>query len=245
MRALGAVPLLLLFALPLHAWTPAGDAKIARKATALAPPDLRMLIEQFDGDFRAGLDRAQSEEGAATHRYRLADREGKLREKIVAETNTIVSMIRKGDSMRSVVERLGGLAHFVADANNPFQVGAIDPAIRSSQGDYERFFENRLTKFPTVFYGLDASFRLTPYLDRTLTRTASFAPLLNEEYTRDGVRRTSADFDDRSTAFGVASVCYSRSVTDLVNLYFHIWREAGGDVRAERVLRGGNLGSLP
>lgn len=244
MRARFALPLLLLFALPLHAWTPAGDSKIARKAAALAPPDMRLLIEEFDGDFRAGLERAQAEEGGITHRYGVADRDGKLREKIVAETNTIVSMIRKGDSMRSVVERLGGLAHFVADANNPFNVGAIDPAIRSSQTDYERFFENRLTRFPTVFYGLDPAFRLTPYLDRTFTRTAKFAPLLNEEYTRGGVRRSSSEFDDRSTAFGVASVCYSRAVTDLVNLYFHIWREAGGDVRAERVLRGGNLGSI-
>ena len=62
-----------------------------------------------------------------------------------------------------------------------------------------------------------------------------------EEYFRHGQRRTSAEFDDRSTAFGIASVCYSRAVTDLVNLYYFVWRQAGGDVRSASLMRGSNL----
>jgi hypothetical protein len=58
-----------------------------------------------------------------------------------------------------------------------------------------------------------------------------------EEYFRFGTRRTATDFDDRSTAFGVASLCYSHAVSDAVNLYYYIWREAGGDVRAASALR--------
>jgi hypothetical protein len=58
------------------------------------------------------------------------------------------------------------------------------------------------------------------------------------EYARGG---NAAVFDDRSTAFGVASVSYSRAVTDLVNIYYYIWKEAGGDVRSAAVMRGGNL----
>ena len=65
--------------------------------------------------------------------------------------------------------------------------------------------------------------------------------LKREEYFRGGVTHTSAEFDDRSTAFGVASVCYSHAVTDLVNLYYYIWREAGGDVRSATAMRTGNL----
>ena len=44
-------------------------------------------------------------------------------------------------------------------------------------------------------------------------------------------RGNSATFDDRSTAFGVASVCYSHAVTDVANLQVFIWKEAGGSVR--------------
>ena len=44
-----------------------------------------------------------------------------------------------------------------------------------------------------------------------------------------------------ATAFGVASISYSRAVTDVVNLYYFIWKEAGGDVRSAAVMRDGNL----
>jgi len=60
---------------------------------------------------------------------------------------------------------------------------------------------------------------------------------MTEEYFPGGEQQTSATFDDRSTAFGVASVSYSHAVTDIVNLYFYIWREAGGDVRGSRSLQ--------
>jgi hypothetical protein len=240
MRRLGIV-LLLLFPLTAYAWTPASDEKIAMKGAALAPPDLRMLIEKFGTEYKEGLARAQADEGTESHRYFVLSREGHLRERIERETRGTVEAIRKGEPMPAVVERLGGLVHLVADANNPFHVANDDPRLSTSQNDFEQYFERRLAQFPTVFYGLDPQFRLTPYLDRTFARSARFYPLVAGEYFRDGERRTSAMFDDRSTAFGVASISYSRAVTDVVNLYYFIWKEAGGDVRSAAVMRDGNL----
>jgi hypothetical protein len=240
MRRFGIV-LLLLFPLTATAWTRASDERIAIKGAALAPPDLRMLIERFENDYKQGLARAQSDEGTDSHHYFVVSREGRLRERIERETRSAVDAIRKGEPMSSVVERLGGLAHLVADANNPFHVANDDARLTASKNDFELYFERRLPKFPTVFYGLDPQFRLTSYLDRTFARSAKFYPLVASEYFRDGERRTSAAFDDRSTAFGVASISYSRAVTDVVNLYYFIWKEAGGDVRAAAVMRDGNL----
>jgi hypothetical protein len=240
MRRLGFV-LLVLFPLTAAAWTRASDERIAKKAAALAPPDLAMLLEKFEGDYKAGLVRAQSDEGSDIHHYFVLSRKGRLREGIERETRLATRMIRKGDPLNEVVQRLGILAHLVADANNPFHVANDDTRLGVSQNDFETYFERRLSKFPTVFYGLEPDFELTGFLDRTFTRSAKFYPLIAEEYFRGGTRRTSADFDDKSTAFGVASVSYSRAVTDLVNLYYYIWKEAGGDVRSAAVLRGGNL----
>ena len=223
------------------AWTRASDERIAMKAAQLAPTDLKLLIERFQSEYKQGLARAQSDEGSETHRYFPLSRSGKLRERIERETAQIVTAIRTRKPMSGVVERLGMLAHYVADANNPFHAANDDQRLEPSHDDFEQFFERRLARFPTVFYGLDPKFRMTEFLDRTFARSAGFYPLLSEEYFRYGTRRTSADFDDRSTAFGVASVSYSRAVTDLANLYFHIWREAGGDVRMAPALRGGNL----
>jgi hypothetical protein len=238
MRRLGIVLATLLFPLVALAWTRASDERIALKAAALAPPDLRMLLERFDAEYKDGLARAQSDEGSDLHHYFVLSRQGRLREGIERETRLAIQMIRKGSPMSEVVQRLGILAHLVSDANNPFHV-ANDAKTRSEfHDDFETYFERRLSKFPTVFYGLDPHFRLSTYLDQTLARSAKFYPLMQDEYQRAG---SSAGFDDRSTAFGVASISYSRAVTDLVNLYYYIWKEAGGDVRSAAVMRDGNL----
>jgi hypothetical protein len=238
MRRLGIVLALLLFPLTATAWTRASDERIASKAAALAPPDLRLLLEKFEGDYKEGLQRAQADEGSEAHHYFVLSHQGRLRDGIERETRLSIQMIRKGEPMSDVVQRLGILAHLVADANNPFHVANDAPRHSESQNDFETYFERRLSKFPTVFYGLDPQFRLPQFLDRTFARSAKFYPLMRGEYARGG---SAALFDDRSTAFGVASISYSRAVTDLVNLYYYIWKEAGGDVRSTVVLRHGNL----
>src|SRR6185295_17098980 len=116
---------------------------------------------------------------------------------------------RTNKPMSDVVFHLGVLAHYVADANNPFHVADTNPNLAARREDYERYFESRMTKFPTVFYGLETNFHLSTYLDNTFSRTAKFYPLIDEEYFRFGETHDSTEFDDRSTAFGVASVCYS------------------------------------
>jgi len=239
-RVLSAI-LLFAIASTAQAWTAAPDQRIAGKAAQLAPNDLRVIIERYNNEYQQGLMRAAADEGSDVHRYFVLSRSGRLRERIERQTANVVSMIRSGKPMSQVVFNLGALAHYVADANNPFHVADDDPRLEASQGDYERYFESSMTKFPTVFYGLDTNFQLSSYLDRTFERTAKLYPLIDEEYFRFGEAHDSAEFDDRSTAFGVASVCYSRAVTDAVNIYYYVWGRAGGDVRALPLLKGGNL----
>ena len=221
--------LLLLIPLTANAWTRTSDQQIGARAAQLAPRDLRMIIDRFHSQYTAGIDRAITEEGTDPHRTHLRDR-------IEKETATIVTLLRTRQPMQQVVFRLGMLAHLIGDANNPFHV-ATDQDLEASHVDFEHYFERRMERFPTVFYGLDPRFALPQYLDRTLHRTANFAPLMTEEYFRGGSRHTSMEFDDRSTAFGVAAVCYSHAITDVINIDYYIWREAGGDVRSAASMR--------
>lgn len=217
-----APALIFLIAVPVSAWTPNADRQIALRAARLAPPDLRTLLNRLQKPYLDGVARGLAEEGTDIHRAHL-------RQRIESETKAIVRLIRTGQPMTDVVTRLGLVAHLVGDANNPFHVDT-DAELEPSHADFEHYFEQRMMRFPTVFYGLDP--RVGPVLDRAFARTARMAPLMSEEYFRGGERRTSKDFDDRSTAFGVASICYSHAVTDLVNVYYSIWKEAGGDVRS-------------
>ena len=201
------------------AWTPPANTQIARKSLQYAPPDLRLLVEKFPAEYATGVE----ETGDTAN----------LRQQIETVAGGIIKMIRANQPMPLVVERLGLLARLVADANNPLK---LDRRLEPVSDDYESYFERKIVLFPTVFYGLDSHFRLGPYLDRTFARSRTFAPLVAEEYFGDGESHTSDEFDDRSTAFGVAAVSYSHAVTDVVNLYYYIWKEAGGDVRSARSL---------
>jgi hypothetical protein len=208
-----ALALLFLSAFPLHAWTRAGDLAIAEKSAELAPPDLRLIIERFHDDYVTGMERAAAGTPPAN-----------LRARIEAETNAVVKLIRANQPMSQVVQRLGILSHLVGDANNPVGFAEEDAETRQ---DFEAYFERRLPRFALVFYGIDRNFQLAPYLDGVFARSTKFMPLMDEEYGRG----TGAEFDDRSTAFGVASLSYSHAVTDTANLYYFIWKQAGGDVR--------------
>ena len=157
-RVLPAI-LLFLVSSSAFAWTRGGDERIARKAGQLAPPDLRILIERFEPEYKQGQARAQSDEGSESHRNYAQS--GRLRERIERETATAIAMIKSREPMSSVVEQLGVLSHFVADANNPFHTVNDDPNLEASHHDYEQYFERRLAKFPTVFYGLDRNFQLS------------------------------------------------------------------------------------
>ena len=232
-----------LFLLPVFvfAWTPAAEQRIAEKSAALAPPDLKLLLDKYATEYRQGLKAASADEGSEAHRFILMRHSGKLRHQIEQETATVIRMIRTRQPLSGAIEHLGRLVHYVSDANNPFHVSDQFPELTSKQHDFESYFERKLEKFPTVFYGLDWPFMPSGYVGSIFERTASFYPLVHEEYFRHGETQSSEHFDDRSTAFGVASVAYSHAVTDLVNLYYYIWKEAGGDVRTAAPMRSGNL----
>jgi hypothetical protein len=222
MKPLAVALLTLSIALPSTAWTRAADQRIAAKSAELAPLDLRLLIIKYNAEYLRGVDEALATEGTDIHRH-------KLRERIDFQTQSVVKMIRTNEPMSAVVLQLAVLAHLVGDANNPFHVSDDDA---EAQADFEQYFERRLVRFSPVFYGVDRNFIPSAYLDRMFARTTRFSPLMAEEYSRG----TGATFDDRSTAFGVASVCYSHAITDTVNFYYFIWKEAGGSVRPPRRL---------
>ena len=226
---------------PAAAWTPAAEKRIASKASQLAPPDMRLLIEKYPAEFQRGLEDAQRDEERDRHVFYMNRKHGQLPNQIQREVRAAISILRERRPVPQFVESLGRIAHLVGDANNPFRTSDADPRLAASQADFEAYLERRMTALPTIFYGLTEPFHLQTFIATGVTRSASYHPLLADEYFRGGQRRTSAAFDDRSTAFGIASLSYSHAVTDLVNIYYYVWKEVGGDVRSARAMRKGTL----
>src|SRR5436190_22335610 len=95
-----ALALLFLISINANAWTRASDQRIAKKAAALAPPDLRVIIEKFNPEYQSGLSRTIATD---------------VRTQIDAETKAAIHIVRANKPMSQLVEHLGVLAHLVAD----------------------------------------------------------------------------------------------------------------------------------
>ncbi len=233
---------LLLLAVPAaaFAWPTEAEVRIARKAATLAPPDLRLLLEKYESDYLRGVREAAQDAAESRHRERAVGRRGAIRTELNARVASALRAVRTRKPMRDLVYELGLTAHLVADANNPLRVGAdeLGPGI---EADYEAYFSRKLPRFPTVFYGLRDEGDVESVVSHAIARSRRFNALLEEEYHRDGRTRSAAEFDDRSTAFGIASISYSRAVSDLVNVFYAVWKEAGGDVRTAHIMKKGNL----
>ena len=236
-------------AAPAAAWTPATQATIAREAARLAPPDLARQIARHKSDYQAGVAAPFSDTDAGRHR-KNPDGEGSLDRVIAAEVEAAIADIRDHRPFADVVRRLGTVAHFVADANNPLATSGDDPEEGRYFADFLRYAESAEPRFPLIFYGawpgLSEPRDLDALLAETLRRGRTFYPTVGREYRRIDFGSGLARFDDRSSAFGVASVAWSHAVTDVALVLRYIWLRAGGaDERSGLATAGDRLLLIP
>jgi len=243
--ALALVAALALAAAPALAWTPEFQTALGREAARLAPPDLARQIESHEADFRAGVLAPFGDREPLRHVLN-PDGTGTLDRTLAEETERAVGMIRALAPFDQVVRQLGVVAHFVADAHNPLNGSDDDPREADFYADYLRYAESAEPRFPLVFYGFRARFdepRQVEALAReAVGRGRGLYPLLGREYRRIEFAAGARSFDDRSTAFGLTSVQFSRAASDIAEVLRYIWLRAGGaDPRTALPVRGGDL----
>jgi hypothetical protein len=115
--------------------------------------------------------------------------------------------------------------------------------------DFARYMESTEARLRPVFYGLrpelETAPSLAPLMQEALERSRRFYPMVGREYRRfaniDGRR----NFDDRSTAFGVAALAYSHAVTDVTEALRLIWLRSGGSDLRKIPRRGEILVQVP
>ncbi|MDX1583599.1 MAG: hypothetical protein R3338_08370 [Thermoanaerobaculia bacterium] len=240
---LGLILSFLYLAIPAGAWSPATEEAIARTAFRISPPHLVKLAEIHEGAFEQGMRDAARHEQERLAVHLGADR-GALERLLRREIDQAVQIMRERRPIEEFVYQLGVVAHLTADLNHPIHVGS-DERLDAKRIDYEQYLERRRARFPTVFYGIESPRTLDRVIRRARARSRTYEPLLRSEYFRGGASRWSRQFDDRSTAFAIASLSWSHSVSDLVNIYYEIWRQVGGDTGNASLLRPGLLKGGP
>ena len=231
------------------AWTPAMQVTIAREASRLAPGDLYRQIEKHRRVFEEGANAPFSDTDPGRH-MKNADGSGQLDRVIQEEVARAIALIQAHRPFEEVVRQLGIVSHYVADANNPLATSAADAEEGQYFIDFLRYAEKTEPKFPLVFYGvrpgLENRADVSPLLAETFRRGRELYPLVGREYRRIGFASGLGRFDDRSTAFGAASLSFSHAVTDVALVLRYIWLRAGGvDDRANLPAGGTRLVVVP
>lgn len=241
---------LLASVLPAAAWTPATQEVIAREAARLAPPDLARQIEKHERELLAGAG-APFQDGEPGRHFKNPDGTGSLDRVIAAEVAATVEAIQAHRPFAEIVRQLGMVSHYMADANNPLNASAADPLEDRYFADYLHYSESTLSRLPLIFYGLEPALEedrqgVEALVSRTLRRSRQLYPLLGQEYRRVSFLPGVEAFDDRSTAFGVASLAFNHAVNDVALVMRHVWLQAGGvDPRAGLPAVGQRLLVLP
>lgn len=251
--AVAGVALLALAALfaptPARAWTPKTQLTIAREGARLAPHDLYRQLLRHPQQLDEGA-LAPFEDGDPMRHAANPDGSGRLDTVIEEEVELAIRAIQEHMPFERVAYHLGVVAHYVADANNPLATSAGDAEEGRYFADYLRYLESAEPRLPVVFYGvypgLEERGSLAPLLDRTFARGRQLYPSVGREYRRIGWQSGIGRFDDRSTAFGVASLAFSHAVSDVGLVFRYIWlRAGGGDFRTGLPVRGAKALRLP
>lgn len=221
-------------------WTPAARERMVRDALKVAPPALLRIIARHPEALMDGLYRATEFEGQPHHRQDAATPGRGAAASLATVGAKAVDALDGHLPMRELVFYLGLAAHFASDLSDPV---LTDPDGRASRfaADYALYVERNLGRFPVVFYGYPSGAGPAPaaadpppveWLEGEGHSAAATArryfPHLDRAYLRSG--GSSASFDVRSIPFGVASLCYSRAVTNIARAWLHIWRAARGDL---------------
>ncbi len=229
------------------AWTPQSQQAIAETAARLAPPDLYRQIVRHRAALQQGVLQPFAERDPARHLPSAAG--GTLDQALTAAIDDAIRAIQAPRPFGEVVYRLGIVAHYLADANNPLAISDDDPEEGRYFADFFAYVESAEPRLAVVFYGFRPDFRrdgLQLLLRESGRRGQGFYGLIGREYRRIGFASGSQHFDDRSTAYGVAALAFSHAVSDIAQVLRYIWVTAGGlDTRSRVPLRGEQWMPLP
>lgn len=208
------------------------DQELVQRSLPALPPDLARQLAKHPQALRRGA------QGAASYPHPLHFRGGKnaVEEAVFAQSERLVRAIRSQTSFEEVTAGFGVLAHLVLDLYFPVQ--------GSDAVAFAAFLTSRLPRIPVVFYALGESLPFQPReaLWRSLLtvdpQVRGLGEALREDFIRVGGAGNWQKLDDRSTAFGVASVTFNRATSHYAAVASWVWRHAGGLVTP--LFRNGN-----
>jgi len=217
-----------------YGWSAESRERILDDAMRLSPPVFSRILVRHREQCRIGAAVEAAEASSPRHAL-TPNGEGQAGAELIRCVDETIAALSRHEPMRQVCLKAGRICHLVADLNNPLHTGALDLRASDYYDDFCQYMHSVVTRTPLVFYGWRddplAAGDMPAFLREIVLRSARDAELIKRSYYPAGQRVPSSTFDDRSIPFAIASLAYSRAVSDTANLWFYVWSRAGGDVR--------------
>lgn len=134
----------------------------------------------------------------------------------------IAQDIKNKASKKKVVQKLGWLAHYIADLAQPLHTGvATWEGIeeKSYHSSYEKAIDTRIYTFGVRFDGCTVTSRISARMVYEALWANQYYAAIEQAYT-NGER-----YDDVK---GFTAQCYSRGVNNIVDVWYSVWSMSGG-----------------
>jgi len=209
--------------------------EVVMKAFVLMPKALRNVLKLHMQDLIAGAVESASNLNSEDHF--LYKNYGKANFRIKQISDKIVYDIYHHVPFNIIAREFGYIAHYVTDLNNPLHSAGQDVKSKLCQREFNKFMINNLEKFPFVFYGYSSKNLekndIYAFTDSIVERSSMLREQLLEKMYNGGKVIPAEKFDEKSIVFGVAAISFQHSVSNTAQLWYHIWKNAHGDMRLE------------
>lgn len=235
-RARAAACLALLLGFPGYslAWTEATRHRMLVDALKASPPALNTILQRYRRDLVRGVIEPSRHEEEEVH-FQHADGSGGLAAAgVVSKEREAREILMQQRSLSRFAYEMGALAHLIADVGFPLNASDSDPRESLYREAYRTFIERSLRKIPFVLdrtgsTELDSG-NLFGFMMASARQAAKGYALIGPAFKDDGTPASPHALDVRSLPFGIASLAYSRSVSDIVRVWQHLWASVDGDM---------------
>ncbi len=194
----------------------ATEEKIILKGLEYAPQDLKLIIKDHFIEFKKGIRDGKEEKMSS--------------EEIEKKISLLINHFKEKKRVEIFVYEIGKLSSGIMYILNTIPLSE-DKIFLHIKKDFPLYVENKIKKFPIVFYGFKKEIfygKIVEEMEKEREYKREYLPLLKYGYLKGDLLLDRFSFDDRSNAFGVGQIFVNKSFSFLLNIWYYIWIKNGG-----------------